>query len=267
MELREKYGRNALVAGASEGIGAAFADYLGSSGMDLILVARRLEPLKNLAGSLKNKYNVGVTCIPCDLSESNSIELLKAELNGMEVDVLVYNAALSFIGPFIKNKVEDHLRQLRLNIITPLEMLHVFGEKMLASGQGAVILMTSLSGFQGSGNLSVYAATKAFARIIGESLWYEWKNKGVDVIACCAGATATPGYINSRPETMGWLNPRVQTPEEVVCECFKYLGKQPSFISGRGNRIASFFMQKVLTRKMAVSIMGDTTRKIYRIRD
>ncbi len=267
MNLREKYGRTALVAGGSEGIGAAFAHYLASEGMDLILVARRKDTLMKFAEALRTDYNTSITCTQCDLSDEPAAERLTEELNGVEINLIVYNAALSLIGPFIKNREEDHLRQVRLNIITPLKFLHRVGEKMLSDGRGAVILMTSLAGFQGSGNLSVYASTKAFIRIIGESLWYEWKNKGVDVIACCAGATATPGYINSKPEAGEWLKPKVQVPEEVVKECFNHLGKQPSFISGRGNRFASFFMQKVLTRKMAVTIMGDSTKKMYRIQD
>ena len=56
-----------------------------------------------------------------------------------------------------------------------------------------------MAGLQGSGYLATYAATKAFNRVLAESLWYEWKDKGVDIIACCAGATATPGYIRSKP--------------------------------------------------------------------
>jgi hypothetical protein len=100
--------------------------------------------------------------------------------------------------------------------------------------------------------------------VLAESLWYEWKSRGVDVIACCAGATATPNFIRSNPEKTSMFAPRVQRPEEVVEECFQRLGKQPSFISGWGNKIASFIMQKLMPRKMAVNIMGDTTRSMYR---
>jgi len=63
----------------------------------------------------------------------------------------------------------------------------------------------------------------------------------------------------------GLFAPKVQTPEEVAEECLKKIGTTPSLITGTGNRLASFFMQKVFSRKMAVNIMGDTTKKIYRI--
>ena len=150
-------------------------------------------------------------------------------------------------------------------MMTPLTMVRLYGEIMLAKGKGAIVLMTSLAGLQGSGYLSVYAATKAFNRILAESLWYEWKNSGVDIIACCAGATATPGYKNTHPEKTGLFTPRVLEPEEVANECLQKLGRQPFFITGRGNRIASFIMQKILLRKMAINTMGDTTRKMYRL--
>jgi short-subunit dehydrogenase len=265
MNLKQKYGSTALVAGASEGIGAAFATSLAAEGMDLILIARRSEPLQELAGRLENKFKISVHCISCDLSLPDATNQIGKALNGREIDVMVYNAALSFIGPFIENSADYLSHAPHVNMITPLNMVHLFGGKMVERGKGAVILMASMAGLQGSGYLSVYAATKAFNRILAESLWYEWKNSGVDVIGCCAGATATPGYKNTIPEKTGFFTPRVLEPEDVAKECLKKLGKQPSFITGRGNRIASFFMQKVLPRKRAITIMGDTTRKMYRV--
>jgi uncharacterized protein len=265
MNLRQKYGDTAMVAGASEGIGAAYATFLAAEGMDLILIARRLHPLHQLADLLKYKYKVDVICISCDLSGESAIKEIETALKDREIGLLIYNAALSYIGPFIKNSAENHSMAVCVNMTTPMKMVRLYGEKMLVNGKGAIVLMTSLAGFQGSGYLSVYAASKAFIRIFAESLWYEWKNSGVDVIACCAGATSTPGFINTHPEKTGVFTPRVLNPEEVVNECFRNLGKRPSFITGRANRLASFFMQKILSRKMAINIMGDTTRKMYRL--
>jgi short-subunit dehydrogenase len=221
--------------------------------------------LQQFADYLQNKYKVETICLSYDLADQNSTQQILESLNGKEINLIVYNAALSYIGPFIKNSVQNHSHMAQVNMMTPLYMLHAFGEKMVNKGKGAIILMASLAGFQGSGYLSVYAATKAFNRVLAESLWFEWKNSGVDVIACCAGATATPGYKNSNPEKTGFFTPRVLAPEEVAAECFKKLGNKPSFITGRGNRIASFIMQNIIPRKMAITIMGDTTRKMYRL--
>jgi short-subunit dehydrogenase len=265
MNLSEKYGQLALVAGASEGLGAAFATYLASQGMNLILVARRKEPLEKLAGNLENKFKINARCVCCDLSNSDALQQLQQALYGVEVNMLVYNAALSHIGGFEEKSVEENNQIAQTNIITPLNLFQVFGLEMIKRGKGALIMMASLAGFQGSGFLSVYAATKAFDRVLAEGLWYEWKDKGVDVIACCAGATSTPNFINTKPGKTNFLAPKVQAPEEVVKECFQKLGKTPSFVAGNGNKLATFIMQKILPRKIAIKIMGDTTRKMYRI--
>ncbi|MEP7279708.1 MAG: SDR family NAD(P)-dependent oxidoreductase [Bacteroidota bacterium] len=265
MSLKQKYGPLALVAGASEGIGAAFARHLAEEGMDLVLVARRKEPLDQLASSLTSQYKIKVSCICCDLAADNAAHQLQDELMGKEINLLVYNAALSYIGPFEKNSLEHHKQIAHANVITPMNLLQIMCEPMLKNGRGAFVLMSSLAGFQGSGFLAAYAASKAFNKVLAESLWYEWKNRGVDVIACCAGATATPNFIKTKPEKADFFAPRVQSPEEVAKECFKKLGKQPSFVTGTGNKIASFIMQKLLPRKMAINIMGDTTKKMYRL--
>jgi short-subunit dehydrogenase len=263
--LKQKYGSLALVAGASEGIGAAFATHLAAEGMDLILVARRPEPLEQLAASLIAKYQVQVDCISCDLAVADAARTLQQATAGREIDMLVYNAAIPYIGPFEKDSIEHHNQIAQANMVTPMNLAHIFGTQMLQRGRGAVILMASLAGFQGSGFLTAYAASKAFDRVLAESLWYEWKDRGVDVIACCAGATATPNFINTKPEKTSLFAPRVQTPEEVVRECFQQLGRTPSFITGSGNKFASFIMQRLMPRRMAITIMGDTTRKMYRL--
>jgi short-subunit dehydrogenase len=265
MSLIQKYGTLAMVAGASEGIGAAFSTYLAAAGMDLILIARRKEPLDQLAALIMNKYNIHVDCITCDLSDVDAAPKIAEAVRGRDINLLVYNAALSYIGPFERNSPEHYNKIAYANMITPMNMIQIFGEPMLKTGKGALIIMASLAGFQGSGFLAAYAATKAFCRVLAESLWYEWKDRGVDVIACCAGATATPNYINTKPEKTGFFAPRVQSPEEVVQECMSRLGKKPSFVTGAGNKFATCIMQKLLPRKMAISIMGDTTRKIYRV--
>jgi uncharacterized protein len=265
MSLKQKYGSLALVAGASEGIGEAFSRFLAEAGMDLILVARKKEPLDKLADLLRNEFHVNVDCLVCDLSTDDVTQIISEFLTGREISLLVYNAALSYIGPFERHSALEHKKIAVTNMITPMSLVRNYGETMIKRGKGAVILMASLAGFQGSGYLATYASSKAFTRVLAESLWYEWKTKGVDVLACCAGATSTPNFIRTNPEKKSFFAPRVQSPEEVVRECMKRLGKTPSFIAGRGNRIASFFMQKLLPRKMAINIMGDTTKKMYRL--
>jgi hypothetical protein len=265
IDLKRKYGNTAMIAGASEGIGAAFATFLAAQGFDLVLVARRNEVLQTFADRLTATYKVSVRCVVLDLSDEEAASQLIDLTQELQIDILVYNAALSPLGSFAVSSADALNRTAVVNMITPMNLVHHFGAQMLAGRRGAIILMSSMAGLQGTGFLAAYAATKAFNRVLAESLWYEWKDSGVDIMACCAGATSTPGYINSNPGKTGILAPSVQKPEEVVNECFRKLGRRPSFISGRGNRFASVFMQRILPRKTAINIMGDNTRKMYRI--
>ncbi len=264
-KLLNKYGPYALIAGGSEGLGAAFARYLAREGFSLVLVARREEKLQAFSQSIQAEFPVEVLRIQADLADSQAPNKIYEAVKDLPVHLLVYNAALSYIGPFEENTPEQHLQLGRANMQTPMHLLQLLSQNMLSQCRGGILLMSSMAGNQGSGFLSAYAASKAFNRILAESLWYEWKDRGVDVLACCAGATSTPNYLDSKPAPSSPLAPKVQSPEAVVKECFQKIGKVPSFISGSGNRWASFFMHRILPRKMAIKIMGDTTRKIYRI--
>jgi short-subunit dehydrogenase len=261
-----KYGKNVLIAGGSEGLGAAFANAFAAQGMNLYLVARREEQLTSIAKEISGKYSVSVKIMVCDLGLPNSIQLVQSAIGEVEIDVLVYNAARPYIGNFESLSMNDHENIVQVNMLTPLQFVHAFGAGMISRKRGAIILMTSLAGRQGSGFIATYAATKAFNLILGESLWYEWRKHNVDVLACTAGATATPNFINSKPGKLGLFEPQVQTPEAVVRECLNKLGKTPSFISGFGNRLASLFMNKLFSRKLATIIMGNSVKKLYQLK-
>lgn len=265
MLLSEKYGKTALVAGASEGLGAAWATGLAKQKFDLVLVARRKEVLETFAEQLRTEYGIRVWTVPCDLANENALDTIVEAIKPRTIDFMVYNAVLPYIGHFETKDIDEQVKMGQVNMLTPLKFAHYFGKQMLEKGKGGIVLMSSLAGYQGSGFLATYAATKAFNRILAESLWYEWKNRGVDVISCCAGATSTPNYINTQPASTGLLEPPVQKPEVVVQECLKVLGKKPNVITGTGNKLATFLMQRILPNKLRVNIMGDTTRKMYRI--
>ena len=261
----KKYGEWALIAGGSEGIGAAYADALALEGIHLVLVARNAEKLNSFAKSIREKFKVEVLCVSCDLADPDASEIIIEQLDGRHIGLFVYNAGLSYIGKFEENSEEHHRQIMQINVVTQTKLVQALGSKMLAKGKGAIIIMASLAGMQGTGFITAYAATKAYNKVLAESLYYEWKERGVDVIACVAGATATPNYLNTKPDDPGLIKPTVQNPDQVVEECFKKLGKTPSFICGFGNKLASIFMHKLFPRKLAVKIMGDTTRKMYRL--
>jgi short-subunit dehydrogenase len=97
-KFRQSYGPWALVAGASEGLGAAYAEALAKRGLDLFLVARRLELLKALAARLTAQYGISVRTLPLDLSQPLVAAQIAQESESVEVGLLVYNAAFSAVG-------------------------------------------------------------------------------------------------------------------------------------------------------------------------
>ena len=249
-EFRERYGPWALVAGASEGLGAAYAEALARRGLDLILVARQGELLQALAARLH-------------LSQPEAAEQIARETQPDEVGLLVYNAAFSAVGRFLDHPMEDHLREVDTNVRTLLGLVNTFGQRMLAAGHGGIILMSSLSAFQGSAYISTYSATKAFNIVLAEGLWEEWRRSGVDVLACIAGAIRTPNYLASSPKRSGGIADATLKPESVVAEALAALGHRPTVIPGRLNRLSSFVMRRLLSRQAAIRIMGNVLRGMY----
>ena len=262
-DFAARYGLWSIVAGASEGLGAAYAEELAARGLNLVLMARRAELLQSLASNLSTKYNVETKIIPLDLSAADAVEQIAENTKDLEIGLLVYNAAFSAIGPFLERPVEDHIKEINTNAYTPLKLIYLFAERMLARGRGGIVLMSSLSAFQGSAYISTYAATKAFNIVLAEGLWEEWRERGVDVLVCVSGAVKTPNYVASEPEQTGGLGDMTMTPDKVVREALNALGKGPYVIPGRMNRISSFVMRHLLPRKMAIKFMGRILRRMY----
>ncbi len=169
------------------------------AGLNLVLVARRAQPLVALAGELEARHPVSVQPLSLDLGEPESITELLSVTDDREIGLLVWNAALSVMGPFLDQPLDAHLTELEVNIRSPLRTIHALGGRMVARRRGGIILLSSLSGMQGTALVANYAATKAWNRVLAEGLWWELGKNGVDVLACVAGATDTPGYRGSAP--------------------------------------------------------------------
>jgi short-subunit dehydrogenase len=259
----ERYGPWAVVAGASEGIGAAFAQALAARGLNLVLVARRAAQLEALAGELASQHGVQTRALALDLAKPESLTALMSGSRDLEVGLLVWNAASSLIGPFLEQPLDGHLRELEVNCRAPLALVHHLGREMVGRRRGGIILMASLSGMQGTALVAHYAATKAWNRVLAEGLWWELGKHGVDVLACVAGATDTPGYRASEPAGGKASKVPVMSPDAVVEEALGALGRTPSLIPGWRNRWAAALLVRLLPRRVAVRIMGKTMDSLY----
>jgi short-subunit dehydrogenase len=258
----ERYGPWAVVAGASEGIGASFSEKLAARGVNLVLVARRAAPLEDLAAKLRQKHGVQVKVQPLDLGSPNVIEGMSAATEDLDIGLLIYNAAYSPIGAFLDIDVKEHLQAANVNVYGPLRLSHYFGRRLVERGKGGIILMCSMSGFQGTSMIANYAATKAYDAVLG--LWYELRRHGVDVLGCVAGATLTPSYESTidRIPTKGLARPML--PDEVTEQALVDLGQRPIGVSGRRNRLASVVIGRLLPRRAAVEIISKETERLFR---
>lgn len=258
--LLERYGGCAVVAGASEGIGAAFARALATAGFELVLIARRAEPLEALALELRARFGVGVTCMALDLGAPGLEARFAAIAAEREVGLVVWNAALSIVAPFLETSLEDKERSLAVNAHGPLIAAHVFGRAMAERGRGGLVLLSSLTAFWGAPWVATYGATKAFNLALGEALAHELGLRGVDVLVSCAGATRTPGFVDL---VAGRKAPRAMTPDAVAAETLRALPHRGAFIPGALNRLSQRLLA-LLPRRTAIHLMATATHSLLR---
>lgn len=187
-----------------------------------------------------------------DLADPGFPAALAAATADVEVGIGVYNAAFSFVAPLLERPPGDALRVVDVNVRGPLLFVHQLAPAMVARGRGALVLMSSLAGNQGSPGLSAYAASKAFTTTLAEGLWAELAPAGVDVLACCAGAVRTPGYASELTRDA----PGTLDPETVAVAALDGLGHGPVVTPGATNKVAAFAMRRLLPRRAAVAIMG-----------
>ena len=255
MSFKEKYGPWALVAGASYGLGGAYAEALAQRGLNLVLLARDKEQLEATAARLRECYSIDVICHAVDLADFEKVRDIIAKLN-VPIGILVYNAAYSPIGLF-ENTGEDQLAlAVAVNVRAPLLLAKLVSAPMIRRGKGGIVLMSSLAGGQGTPRLQTYAATKAFNAVLAEGLWKELRPQGIDVIGCVAGAILTPGYRQAEKTKAA---PGTLSTEQVVEQTLGALGKGPIVVPGSVNKIARFVMTRLFSRRAAIAMMDKNT--------
>lgn len=215
------YGPVALVTGASDGIGEAFARDLARRGYDLVLVARRRDRLERLAGELAGAHAIRAEVIAADLGVASEVDRVIAQTAGRDIGLLVAAAGYGTSGRFIDQPLENELGMIDVNCRAVATMTHAFARRFAARGKGGIVLMSSLVAFQGVPLSANYAATKAYVQTLSEGLRAELKPAGVDVIACAPGPVAS-GFAERANMTMK----SAERPEVVARETLDKLGRR-----------------------------------------
>jgi short-subunit dehydrogenase len=196
---------NALITGASGGIGYELAKLLARDHHNLVLVARSGDKLAQIASELQNQFGVTVKTVPLDLAAPAATKFLSDQLQreGVTVDILVNNAGFGAFGEFAQMREEEILGQIHLNVTALTYLTRLFLPPMLQRHQGKVMNVASTAGFVPGPLMAVYYATKAYVISFSEALANELRGSGVTVTCFCPGATHTgfakrAGTENSR---------------------------------------------------------------------
>ncbi|WP_037812281.1 SDR family NAD(P)-dependent oxidoreductase [Amycolatopsis nivea] len=259
MNTHEKYGPWAVVAGGSEGVGAAFAHQLAEAGINLVLIARKPEPLAETAAAVEAR-GVEVCTVQADLLDPEALSAIREVTDGLEVGLLIFNAGANSYGhEFVTGDLSKVRGVIELNITAQLALTHHFGALMAARGRGGILLVGSLAGYLGQAEISVYSAVKAFGRVFAEGLWLEMRDRGVDVLELVLGVTRTPAMERAGLAfDLPGLN--VAEPEDVAREGLAHLADGPVWVAG-GN-LATAEKRSGFPRAELALAAHEATRKL-----
>ena len=254
----ENDGPWAVVTGASEGIGYAFAGQLAERGMNLVLVARRAGRLNVLADELRRRCGVAVVTLPLDLSTAQGLGELATATASIDAGLLVASAGYGTSGPLLQANLLQERNMLDPNCYAVLDQCVVFGNRFCERGKGGIILLSSLVGWQGVPFSADYAATKAYVQSLAEALRIELKPHHVDVLASAPGPVHS-GFAARANMVMG----AAVLPDAVARASINALGRQGTVIPGALSKLLTYSLvplPRKLRSLILASVMGSMTK-------
>jgi short-subunit dehydrogenase len=250
------------VAGASDGVGAAYARAIADQGLHVVLLARRGAVLDEVAAAIRADTGVDARAVVVDLAESEAMATIVDATAGLEIGMVMYNAGADpLYEPFLESSIDVALAMVHRNCVMPMQLCHHFAAPMEARGAGGIVLVSSGAGLFGGPNMVAYGASKAFDIVLGEALWAELHDEGVDVLSLVLGATDTPafrqllvkrGVLPDADEALPI--PGVSTADEVVAEAIANLSNGPTWFVGEQLREGARHMSG-MTRSEVVQMM------------
>ncbi|OMC07368.1 SDR family oxidoreductase [Mycobacterium sp. SP-6446] len=245
-----QFGPWAVVTGASSGIGREFASQLAVAGINVVLVARRLDVLRDVGAELAERHGVDYRALAVDLSEPGMLTPIAEATNDIDVGLLVSNAGLALPGAFLTSDLQAQRAVLRLNTAAHLGLSHHFGQRLARRGRGGIILVSALGAIHGVPYMAHTAATKAYVSSFGAGLHGELAKHGVHVTVLHPGPTRTPVLAE-----LGLDPDKLPIPPMAADDCAREALRalqrnRANCIPGRINRVSAALVPAALTRSM-----------------
>jgi len=254
--LYSRYGAWAIVTGASSGIGKEMAVRLAEARLNLVLVARSLDVLEQMATDLGDRYGIDTRVVLLDLSVETGVDALATITQDLDVGLLVAAAGFGTSGLFLDTQLDQEMNMLNVNCRSLLALCWYFGRRFSKQGRGGMVLMSSIVGFQGMPFAAHYAATKAYVQTLAEALSVELAPMGVDVIASAPGPTNS-GFADRAGMKMG----QALHPREVAQRTLNALGRKSTVLPGLLSKLLVYALVP-LPRWARVRIMGGVMKSM-----
>jgi short-subunit dehydrogenase len=225
MTLNRWKNRWTLITGASAGIGKTFAEKLAQGGSNLVLTARRIDRLEELACELRRDHSIQVECVAADLNlpEAPAQIFAFTQAKGLPIDFLINNAGFGQYGEFEASALDRQLSMIQVNCAAMVALTHLYLQGMVERRRGDILILASTASFQAVPYMSVYAATKSFDLLFAEALAEEVATYGIRVCALCPGATQSEFQ-----QVAGSPTNRIGRSEETAEKLFSSASKPSS---------------------------------------
>lgn len=260
MKTLREFGDWALVTGATQGIGAEYAEQLAAQGFNLVIVARREAELRKRAGDWTARHGVQVRPVALDLSQEAFLAPLLRATQDVDVAVVIANAGGGDLGAFAAIPLEHHRNTLRLNLQSSVDLLHHYSRHFQERPRrGAIQLLGSTIGMHGAPFGATYSGVKAAIIAVGEAVNFELRQSGVHVSVLSPGPTDTP-LMRQNPDAdlLGTLPLPPMPVGAVVREGLEALRKNRAHqIAGGMNRfMGNVLGRRLLSRSASVGLWG-----------
>lgn len=264
MNFSERYGPWAVIAGASEGTGRAFARRAAKQGLNCILIARREAPLRAVAEEIRGESGVECVIAAIDLSAPDASDRIVQAVGSREVGLYVNNAGADPNGArFLEHDIANWLELVNRNVLTTMRVAHHFGRLMRARKRGGIIFVGSGACYGSSSYLSVYSASKAFDLCFGEGLWSELREADVHVLNLILGRTDTPAFRDLLARKGMPVPAGLASPDEVAEIGFARLPHGPVHNWGLRDDEVGYAISSATMRRERVLFMEGASKQTF----